>query len=117
MKSAACAAQAARITSAVVDASEPSRSVGGAGRVGPPREPTPGRRLTGLAVALVDDLPAHPLAALERGDINEHRAPLVADRVGDLTAADRAGSTPTWPPTGCPTMGDREGRAGRSPGR
>ena len=79
LKSAACAAQA-RITSAVVDAGEPSRSVGA--QVGLARHESPhrGRRLTGLAVALVDDLP-HTLAALERGDINEHRAQLVADGV------------------------------------
>ena len=105
LKSAACAAQA-RITSAVVDAGEPSRSVGA--QVGLARHESPhrGRRLTGLAVALVDDLP-HTLAALERGDINEHRAQLVADGVGDLAPADR-GRVDADLADRLPTMGDRE---------
>ena len=113
MKSAACAAQA-RITSAVVDAGEPSRSVGA--QVGLARHESPhrGRRLTGLAVALVDDLP-HTLAALERGDINEHRAQLVADGVGDLTAADR-GRVDADLADRLPTMGTARSRW-RSPGR
>ena len=87
LKSAACAAQA-RIAAAVVGDGEPSRSIGA--QVGLARHESPhrGRRLTGLAVALVDDLP-HTMAALERGDINEHRAQLVADGTRDLTADDR----------------------------
>ncbi|MCB8957022.1 MAG: hypothetical protein H6529_11155 [Nocardioides sp.] len=76
LKSAACAAQA-RITSAVVDAGEPSRSVGA--QVGLARHESPHRgwRPTGLAVALVDDSCTHPGQVLERG---YHRAPRPAGR-------------------------------------
>jgi len=105
LKSAACAAQA-RITSAVVDAGEPTRSVGA--QVGLARRESPhrGRRLTVLAVTLVDDLP-HTLAALERGDINEYRAQQVADGVRDLTPADRRLVDAALADR-LPTLGDRE---------
>ena len=87
LKSAACAAQA-RIAADLADTGEPVRSVGA--QVGLARHESPhrGRRLTTLAVALVDDLP-HTLAALERGDINEHRAQLIADGTRDLAAEHR----------------------------
>lgn len=87
LKSAACAAQA-RIAADLADTGQPLRSVGA--QVGLARHENPhrGRRLTALGVALVDDLP-HTLAALERGDINEHRAQLVADGTRDLAAEHR----------------------------
>jgi hypothetical protein len=51
--------------------------------------PYAGREHVGLALALVHDLP-ETLAALERGDINEHRALIVVRETADLPRADRA---------------------------
>ncbi|MCW2773827.1 MAG: hypothetical protein JWN91_2153 [Nocardioides sp.] len=51
--------------------------------------PYAGREHVGLALALVHDLP-ETLAALERGDINEQRALIVARETADLPREDRA---------------------------
>ena len=84
LKSAASAAQA-RVTATIASGGDPVRSIGA--QVGLARHESPhrGRRLTTLSVALVHDLP-ETLAALERGDINEHRAQLIADGTRDLDA-------------------------------
>jgi hypothetical protein len=105
LKSAACAAQA-RIAAELADTGQPMRSVGA--QVGLARHESPhrGRRLTGLAVALVNDLP-HTLAALERGDINEHRAQLIADGTRDLSPGDRRAVDAALVDR-LPTLGDRE---------
>lgn len=52
--------------------------------------PREGRRKLGLARALLRDLP-ETLAALERGDLNERRAEIVATETSDLDAAQRRG--------------------------
>jgi len=91
LKCAAAAAQA-RITATLADqvaaAGDPARSTGT--QIGLARHESPhrGRRLTTLATALVSDLP-ETLAALERGDLNEHRAQIIADGTRDLCAEDR----------------------------
>ncbi len=87
LKCAAAAAQA-RITARIAAQGDPGRSVGA--QVGLARHESPhrGRRLTTLATALVGDLP-ETLAALERGDLNEHRAQIIADGTRDLCADDR----------------------------
>ena len=54
--------------------------------------PYSGREHVGLALALVHDLP-ETLAALERGDINEQRALIVARETADLPREDRSQST------------------------
>jgi hypothetical protein len=51
--------------------------------------PYAGREHVGLALALVHDLP-ETLAALERGDINEHRALIVVRETADLPRDDRS---------------------------
>ncbi|MDQ3485993.1 MAG: HNH endonuclease, partial [Actinomycetota bacterium] len=93
LKSAAAAAQA-RIAEALDRSRHEQRpgasdaSVGS--EIGLARHESPhrGRELLGLARALVDDLP-HTLAALERGDLNERRAMLIAHETRDLCASDR----------------------------
>lgn len=85
------AAEQARIAADLDDAQPtgtPDRSTGA--QIGLARHESPhrGRELLGLARALVDDLP-HTLAALERGDLNERRAMVIAHETRDLCAADR----------------------------
>jgi hypothetical protein len=94
VKSAAAAAQSRitakfddhrqeRASGAVADA-----SLGAEVAIARRQSPHCGRRKLSLARALVDDLPA-TLAALERGDIDEHRAELIAAGTSDLTREDR----------------------------
>ena len=52
--------------------------------------PHQGRRKLRLARALLTDLP-HTLAALERGDLNKHRAEIIATETTDLTGDQRRG--------------------------
>jgi hypothetical protein len=52
--------------------------------------PHEGRRKLRLARALMTDLP-HTLAALERGDLNERRAEIIATETSDLTRDQRRG--------------------------
>jgi hypothetical protein len=52
--------------------------------------PHEGRRKLRLARALMTDLP-HTLAALERGDLNERRAEIIASETSDLTRDQRRG--------------------------
>lgn len=108
MERAKCALSAAqaRITASLAAEHQGSRSVGA--QVGLARRESPhrGRRLTGLAVALVRDLP-ETLAALTRGDINEHRAQLVADGTRDLCAGGRR-AVDTALAERLPGLGDRE---------
>lgn len=52
--------------------------------------PHEGRRKLRLARALLTDLP-HTLAALERGDLNERRAEIIATETSDLTRDQRRG--------------------------
>jgi len=105
LKCAASAAQA-RITARLGQHGEPARSTGA--QVGLARHESPhrGRRLTTLATALVNDLP-ETLAALERGDLNEHRAQLIADGTRDLGAEDRR-TVDAALAQRLPTLGDRE---------
>lgn len=105
LKSAAAAAQA-RTARAVVAGGEPGRSVGAQVGLARHESPARGRRLTLLAVALCDDLP-HTMAALERGDINEHRAQLVADGTRDLGLEDRLAVDAALADR-LPSLGDRE---------
>ena len=89
IKASAAAAQV-RITATFDDgrAGHSDASIGA--EVGLARHESPhrGRGLLRLARALVDDLP-ETLAALERGDINEHRAQIIAEETRDLTREDR----------------------------
>ncbi len=89
IKAAAAAAQV-RITAAFDDDREGHSDASIGAEVGLARHESPhrGRGLLGLARALVDDLP-QTLAALERGDINEHRAQIIAEETRDLTRPDR----------------------------
>lgn len=67
--------------------------------------PHAGREHTALALAL-EQLP-ETLAALARGDINEHRAQIVARETADLSPADRACVDATLAPS-LAGMGNRE---------
>ena len=89
IKASAAAAQA-RITATFDDARAGHSDASIGAEVGLARHESPhrGRVILGLARALVDDLP-HTLAALERGDINEHRAQIIAEETRDLTRPDR----------------------------
>ena len=113
LKSAACARRRRGIASAVVDAgSRPGRwgaQVGLARHESPHRGRRPGWRRRWSTTRRT------PWRRWERGDINEHRAQLVADGVGDPPRLTGAGSMPTWP-TGCPRWGTARSRW-RSPGR
>ena len=105
LKCAAAAAQA-RITATLASQGDPARSTGT--QIGLARHESPhrGRRLTTLATALVSDLP-ETLAALERGDLNEHRAQIIADGTRDLCAEDRR-TVDTALAHRLPFLGDRE---------
>jgi Domain of unknown function (DUF222) len=67
--------------------------------------PYAGREHVALALALVHDLP-ETLAALERGDISEHRAMIVARESAHLTRPDRTVVDATLGPLA--GLGDRE---------
>ena len=109
VKSAAAAAQA-RITASLDDerVGHPEASIGA--EVGLARHESPhrGRSLLGLARALVDDLP-ETLVALARGDINEHRAQIIAEETRDLTFHDRR-TVDRELTVVVPALGDRETR-------
>lgn len=93
IKAAASAAQA-RVAVGLDDARRaartppPDASVGA--EVGLARRESPhrGRRLLELGRALVHDLP-ETMAALARGDLNEHRAMIIAGQTREITAAVR----------------------------
>ena len=97
IKSAACATQA-RIAATMdtdryeadpqVEESARVRSLGAQVALARHESPHRGRRLLGLATALVHDLP-HTLAALTRGDINEHRAQIIATETTHLSREQR----------------------------
>lgn len=115
LKSAASAAQA-RVAERLgsEQAPAPSRAAAAARdrshavQLGLARHESPhrGRRLLGLARALVHDLP-ETFAALQRGDINEQRALLVASGSGDLTRQDRV-ALDGHLAAHLPALGDRE---------
>ncbi|MEJ7833730.1 MAG: DUF222 domain-containing protein [Nocardioides sp.] len=104
------AAEQARITADLDDrqpAGTPDRSTGA--QVGLARHESPhrGRELLGLARALVDDLPL-TLAALERGDLSERRALVIAHETRDLCANDpRLVDAEIGASTELATLGDR----------
>lgn len=124
LKSAVCAAQAAVAASLGSEAAPLGPGAGpGAGpgvgsaaarerslaaQLGLARHESPhrGRRLLGLAHALTHDLP-ETYAALQRGDINEQRALIVASGSSDLSRADRLRLDAELAPR-LPTLGDRE---------
>lgn len=114
LKSAVCAAQV-RVADNLGTDTDATRTLGSAvherslgAQLGLARRESPhrGRRLLGLARALVHDLP-ETYAALQRGDINEQRALIVAAGSSDLAHDDR------WRldaqlASRLPAMGDRE---------
>ena len=88
----ACAAAAAqaRITERLDQQRDGWADASVGAEVGLARHESPhrGRRLLSLARALTTDLP-ETLAALQRGDLNEHRALIIAEETRDLDHADR----------------------------
>ncbi|MDO9495933.1 MAG: DUF222 domain-containing protein, partial [Nocardioides sp.] len=82
------------------------RAVGNEVALARHESPHDGRQHTALALALVHDLP-QTLAALARGDINEHRAQIVARESADLPRADRGLLDAALGPR-LATMGNRE---------
>lgn len=89
IKCTAAAAQA-RITERLDQRREGWADASVGAEVGLARHESPhrGRRLLSLARALTTDLP-ETLAALQRGDLNEHRALIIAEETRDLSHADR----------------------------
>lgn len=105
--SAAAAAQA-RLTAELAERREGWSEASIGAEVGLARHQSPhrGRRLLGLARALVSDLP-HTLAALQRGDIDEHRAMIIAEETRHLSREDRlAVDAELADSPSLPTLGD-----------
>jgi hypothetical protein len=113
IKCAAAAAQA-RITSDFDDDRQsrhpkhavPDASLGAEIGIACHRSPHYDRRKLNLSRALVDDLP-YTLAALANGDIDEHRAEIIATGTSDLTREDRVAADAEIA-TEARALGDRE---------